>query len=155
MPLDIFISEDAIRVHLLQDASEIIKSWVQLPEIIGTQLVRLRPMGSPLMTSEDSLKMSEKDLIGNIQSVGSSKTPLITTFLMGSPKQLTCIEQYQSNTSVAHCLDSAKCHQPPKTGFRWESAALIRWDLRILVETKSVTRASKLGLARMESPTQS
>lgn len=86
MPLDIFISEDAIRVHLLQDASEIIKSWIQLPEIIGTQLVRLRPMGSPLMTSEDSLKMSEKDLIGNIQSVGSSTTTINNNIPDGQPK---------------------------------------------------------------------
>jgi hypothetical protein len=36
MPLNVFISEGAIRVDSVEDAPEIVKSWVHPSEIIGT-----------------------------------------------------------------------------------------------------------------------
>lgn len=74
MSLYVFISEDAIWVHPLQDIQEVIKPWIESLEVTRTQVVRLGPMWPPLMASKYSLEHFKKCSIGNVKPVGSRQS---------------------------------------------------------------------------------
>jgi len=115
MSLNVFASEESIRIYLVQHLSKVIKPRIQLPEIIRTQFVRLGPMGSSLITRNYSLKVPEKSLIRNIQAVrsaGNSSTTPPKWWLLSS--RLTCTGLNRSNKWADHYLGSTRCHLQQK-----------------------------------------
>lgn len=69
--LDVFITENAVRVHVLQHANKVIETGIQSAKRVRSERVRLGPMGTTPMADEDSFEPLKQLAKGYLEPIWS------------------------------------------------------------------------------------